>query len=351
MSARSLIFLAGATVLVVLAVIWLGRDRDAGTVPELGSRLVPELAEQVNDIDALDVVGPGERIEVRLRRDRDRWRVVEEDDYEADFEIVHELLRNLAELRRADARTSNSEYFARLGVADLDGEQASGVRLDFPGTELPGIIIGHTDPTGQGRFVRLAGESQTWISDRSLTVPETALDWLERSVMDIPPGEIAEIIIRHPDGDTVRLRSAGPDSDRFVLLDVPEGREAGQAWTRSSIANGLSRLRLDGVRRHAPPLPDDAVRALFTTHDGLDFVASLFADDDGHWIHFTVSADNGMQTDADDENETEPAGDDRERLIDAVAVDARLSPWEFKISERRHEDLTRRLEDLLADPE
>lgn len=343
MNRTGLVILAALTVVVFAVVAWLGTDRQPETAA--AGPLVPGLVEQVNQVEALDVVAGGADAPIRLRRERDRWRVLEKDSYEADFDLVHGLLRSLAEGRRAEARTTNPEHFRRLGVADLSDPEADGAQLEFPGRDLPPLIVGHPDPTGAGRFVRLAGDGQVWLSDRLLDIPATPVDWLERSVMDIPSEDIAEVVIRHPDGDTVQLRSTGPGSSEFVLTNVPGEREAGPAWIRASVARGLSGLRLEDVRRHHPPLPDEAVRVLFTTDDGLHFVAALFEHEDGRWAHFTVSPETEAAAEAE-----EAAGPDS-RLIDAVTVDARLSPWEFRIREQRFRDLTRRLEDFLEAPE
>ena len=346
MSRTGLIVLAVVTALVVAGVAWLSADRDREPEPPAGGPLVPGLADQVNDIEAVDIRAAEAGAHTRLRRERDRWRVLEKDGYEADFELVHDLLRDLAEGRRAEARTDNPAHFARLGVDGAD-ESGGGVQVEFPGRDLAGLIVGNPDPTGRGRFVRLIGESRVWLSDRFLDIPALPVDWLERSVMDIPLEDIREIVIRHPDGDTVRLMGTGPELNEFVLANVPDGREAGPAGRRNAVARGLSGLRLEDVRRHAPPLPDGAVGVLFTTRDGLNFVASLFEDEAGRWAHFTVSAE--IEASADDEPAEDPA--ETQLLIDAVAVDARLSPWEFRIRDRRFEDLTVRLEDLLAAPE
>ncbi|PKL96374.1 MAG: hypothetical protein CVV18_01935 [Gammaproteobacteria bacterium HGW-Gammaproteobacteria-8] len=384
MNRNRLILLALATLLLAVVVAVLNRSGDA-PVDGAGQPLLPGLAEVVNEIDAIDVVAPGGET-IQLRRDQTRWRLPQRDDYEADFARVLELLRNLHEAEIVAQKTSNPEWYARLGVQDPGSPEATGRRIDFPGRELPSIIVGQTDPTDAGSYVRRADEAQSWQLDRVLEVPADPVSWLERGVMDIPAEDIAEVVVRHPDGETIRLRRAGEEGTDFVLLDVPEGRSAGPAWRRTALGNGLRALNLDDVRRFAPPIPDEATSLLFVTTDGLNFVVELFEDEDGHWAHFTVSAEpvpeaaseaeteggnTVIETAAEalaaeapaeiderlagepaaasaDEGEIGPVSDpNAERLASAVAVDARLSPWLFKIPERRYTDLTVRLETLL----
>ncbi|NDY94532.1 DUF4340 domain-containing protein [Wenzhouxiangella limi] len=344
MSPRSIVLLGVTTLMAIVAALLLTGERNDPQAERAG-RLVPELRPVVNEIDAIDIVAAGETVVARLRRDQERWRVENRDGYDADFRRVHDLLRELAEASRAEPRTTLEEWYPRLGLSGVESEAARGLRVSFPGRDLPAVILGDRDETTGGRYARLVGQGQSWLTDQPLALPPTAIGWLERSVMDIPGTELAEVTIVHPDGDRVRLRPGSEEGDQWVLLDVPEGREARPAWEIRPVANGLANITLEDVRRHEA-VPDDAIRALYVTRDGLNFVVDLFVDEDVAWAHFTVSA----------EPEAVPVGEEtgnqeRDRLLaDAAAVDARLSPWQFALPTAKFETMTRRLEDLLADP-
>lgn len=340
MNRNRLLVLALITLAAVGAVVLVetgGSDR----AREEGGRMLPDLADQINDVRAVDIIGPGGAPAVRLRRDDTRWRVEERDDYEADFAQVLDLLRSVSELERAEARTANPEWYARLGVAKPGDPGASGRGLAFPGTELEMLIVGQTDPTGSGSYVRIEGQEQSWLADRVIELPTDPVEWLEPGIMDIAAQDLAEIEVIHPDGESVRLKNAGNETSDFVVLGVPDGRSAGPEWRRSALANGLRGLGLEDVRRFHPPLPDDAVELRFQTLDGLLFEATAFIDDEASWLHFNVS-----ESEAASESESEPDSETVPRAS-AAALDERLSPWQFRIAERRFEDLTRRLEDLL----
>ena len=365
MNRNRFLMLVAATLAAIVLVALL--DRPESTRPEATpATLLPGLDEAVNDIDAVDIVAPGGAVAVSLRRDEERWRVPEKDGYEADFAQVVSFMRTLAEAGVEAPKTDNPAWFSRLGVQAMDAPDATGRRIDFPGRDVDSIIIGQADPTGEGSYARRAGAEQAWLLDEIVEVPIDPVAWLEPGIMDIPSSDIAEVVIRHADGEVVRLDRAGGEDPVFVLRDVPEGREAGGEWKRNAIANGLRGLNLEDVRRFEPPLPEDATRVLFTTTDGLNFVAALFERDDMQWVQFTVSAENAAEpaepgpdaaqpTSADDQADasdgTEPADAKAEaaeaRLANAVAVDARLSPWLFAIPERRYDDLTSRMENLL----
>jgi len=393
MNRNRLLLLIIITIAAIVAVMLLDRSGRQGAATD-SQALVPGLGDAVNDLDALDIIAPGGELAVRLRRDDERWRVAEKDDYEAEFSQVVELLRTLADAELVEPRTDNPDWYDRLGVQDPGNADATGRRLDFPGRERASVIVGQADPTGQGSYVRRADEARSWLADRVIEVPADPVEWLEPGIMDISSADIASIEVRHADGEIVRLdraETAEADSAEFVLRDVPEGRAAGTAWKRTSLANGLRALNLEDVRRFAPPPPDGATRVVFTTTDGLEFSADLFARDEKYWAHFNVAVDpdapppeaRAGESDESGEGEGEgegaepaaaeladtasepaavegeaavPEGEDgarrtsdpvAERLANAVAADARLSPWLFAIPKSRYDDLTRRLEDYL----
>ncbi|TVS12540.1 MAG: DUF4340 domain-containing protein [Wenzhouxiangella sp.] len=340
MTQRSIVLLGVAALILMLVALLFTGTRSSPPTDEAGP-LIPGLRQAVNELAALDVVGADGELVAELRRGTRAWHVRNRDDYEADYRRVHDLLRELAEARRAEPRTSLPEWYPRLGVADVGSAEASGIQLEFPGSEFPALILGERDATTGGRYARIAGQEQAWLTDRPLQVPDRALGWLERSVMDIPATELAEVTIVHPDGDRVRLRPADEEGDQWVLLDVPEGRQAAPRWEIRPVANGLANVVFEDVRRHATEVPDDAVRALYVTRDGLNFVVSLFTDEDGRWAHFSVSAE--VEATANEES----AQPDDDLLADAVAVDARLAPWQYGLGENKFRMMTRRPEDLL----
>jgi hypothetical protein len=341
------LILVGTTVVALVLALLLSEPKTADEADGPAQALVPGLKGQVNDIDELEIA-TSEGESIQLQRSEDRWRVANADGYEADFELVHQLLRDLAAGQRAEARTANPEWHERLGVAaarHAETAEERSVEVIFPGTELSALIIGRPGPTGESRFVRLAGEDQVWLSDREIRVPAGVVEWLQRSIMDIPASELAEITLRHSDGDIVQLQAADETSSQWVLMNVPEGREAAPAWQLSSTANALSSLRLEDVRRHTDA-PEDATAALFVTRDGLNFVATLFEDAAGQWVNFSVTAEVSA-TEAGETMSDEAAS----ASADAAAVDAQLSPWDFKLPAGKYDQMTRRLEDLLTEPD
>lgn len=346
MSPRHILALGVVTLIALaLALIVAAPDREPLGAPK--PELLPGLADQVNALDRYRLHFPDGQQVITLYRDGQRWRVEEYHGFEADFEAVAETLRWIAQARRASPRTSNPEWFSRLGLNEPGPSEGAGLMVSFPESDLASLIIGELDPRGQGHFVRLADEEQAWLADRRLDLPAVPIDWLQRSIMDIPAAELISVTILHPDGEQVHLRAADEAGEDWVLMNVPEGRDAVAVWQRRALANGLSNLRLNDVAP-AIELPAQSVRALYVTRDGLNFVASLFREESGSssggWLQFEVSAELDASRASDDENQ-------QRLLADAAAVHQTLSVWRYKIDQSRFESMTRRLDSLLEPDE
>jgi hypothetical protein len=208
MNRNRFLMLVAVTLAAVVLVVLLGRP-DGPADDAVPESLLPALADSVNEVDAVDIVAPGGRVTVSLRRDDERWRVTQKDDYEAEFAQVLELLRTLAEAGIVEPKTSRPAWYPQLGVQDVSDPDATGRRLDFPGREIASVIIGQSDPSGEGSYARRAGEERSWLLDEIVEVPVDPVAWLEPGIMDIPSADIAEVIVRHPDGETIQLKGVG----------------------------------------------------------------------------------------------------------------------------------------------
>lgn len=355
MSRKLLIVLGVCTVVALVLALFVVGQPEKSSPESDDEALLPGLADRVNEIEALEIVGPGGTV-ASLHRERDRWRLREKHDYEADFARIHELLRDLARARRLEAKTDNPEWFGRLGVDELGAAGADGVAVRFPESELPGVIIGKRDPAEIGRYVRVEDESRAWLIGQNIDLPVERMEWLERAIMDIPPSDIAAVTIRHPGGDTVELRPGDEEGSVWVMLDPPAGREVKPAFELAQSANVLARLNMEDVRPHeAGTVPPDAVEATFQTRDGLVFKAATFSDESGNWLRFRVaeSEDSPGSDDAPAESSqgVTDASEMGDREIDVVAIDGRLSPWQFAVSDDRFESLRVGTEDLLVAPD
>ncbi len=338
MTSRMLAWLAAAT-LVALALAWM-LQRDAGPAAA-GQRLLPGFADELNGISAL-VLEPAGTEPFRLERTADGWRAPAAGGYRVHAGELRRFVVRLADARIIETKTANPELHAHLGVEAVDGQPGSGVLVRIEGaSDARPLLIGQSETRGNtGTYVRYLDDDVALFVDQDLQVARDSLGWLERELLDVPPEQVASLEIRHPDGEVLRI-----DRDElgiFRIANLPEGRAPSGPTAAEATVRALSALQLDDVRSgddlgQEPP----AILAEFVLQDGLVIEVRSWrslglAGDADHWVAFAARA------------ETPPDG---AAAAEAEEINRRLGPWLYRLPAWKHEQLTRRLEDLLLPPQ
>jgi hypothetical protein len=337
MTSRLLGWLAAAT-LVALALAWLLQP-DAGPAAA-GQRLLPGFADELNDVAAL-VLEPAGTESFRLERTADGWRAPAAGGYRVHAGEVRRFVARLAEARVVETKTANPELHPHLGVEVIDGQPGSGVLVRIEGASKGRpLLIGQREMRGNtGTYIRYLDNEVALLVDQDLQPARDSLGWLERELLDVPPEQIASLQIRHPDGEVLSI-----DRDElgiFRIANLPEGRAPSGPTAAEATVRALSALELDDVRTITDwDGEQPAVVAEFVLLDGLvievhSWRAISLAEGAEHWVAFAAR--------------TEPAQDGDAAAM-ARDLNERLGPWLYRLPAWKHEQLTRRLEDLLLPP-
>lgn len=376
MSPRTLRILVIAVVVLFAAVFLLDRQGDGGG--EADELLFPNLKEQldaVTEVTISDADG-----EVTIVREGDQWVVPAKGGYAANTGTLRDLLIAIAEARKIERKTSNSEYYDRLGVQAPDEEGSTGTLVEAAGPEGAAFSLILGDPAQQEyRYARIPDEAQSWLVDRNPDVPDDDAGWLASDIVDIPSSGIQSVSITHADGETIRLRKQSEDVANFTIEDIPEGRELSYPSVGNSIAAAIDGLALEDVRPVAggdESTEGTSATTVYTTFDGLQLTIDSTTAEDEIWIELRAEAvpveaaepEAAGETEAAEpaEQDGEPSQEEDPQAAEeseseeaespdpaeqAETINARVSGWEYRIPEYKANQLTRRWEDLLADPE
>ena len=189
-------------VTVVAAVLVLFYPGQSGRESRYGETvLIPDLAKQVNAIDWLRLSAGGGQSVVTLIRDENSWVVEEASAYHADWDLVKTLLSALSRAEIIEQKTTNPDLYARLGVEDVDGADASGVMIEFAlDSGLPAVIVGNLAQGRGGQYARLVGSQNSVLIEPAIDLLKDKNDWLDKNIVDISDAEVVEFEISHPAG-------------------------------------------------------------------------------------------------------------------------------------------------------
>ena len=314
---------------VGLAVKALGEREAPMASSLLDEPAFPGLAGDLEAVSAVRVETGGGT--VTARRGEAGWSLAERDGFPADGGKARDVVLAMANLRLMEPKTALASKLPLLELEDPAGEEAASRRvtlMDAEGAPLASLVIGKErfgafGPGRNGAYVRLDGETQSWLADRTLRLPSAATDWLARDLLSIPADDIDRVELGS-DGEIVLMRD---ETGAIILENMPEGRVLAQAFV-DPIIGTLSSLKLEDVRKAES---DEIARipARFVTRDGLEVLLELSTETDvgetRHWVRFTF------------EGSADSASTSR----------AELDGWEAQIPGHVAERLGSVLEDLL----
>ncbi len=333
MDRRTLYVLVAALALLAGASLFVGQQNSSG--PQQAPAL-PGLSPVLEQINAITITTAGGNIVARLSNTNGTW-IALGSGYKANAILINSTLRQLAESKIIEAKTTNAERYARLGVQDIALKDARGFELDLSavatsGQNLPAfsaaIILG--DKTSTGQFARIKGEAQSWLIDTSLEIPGDNVDWLNRELLDIAAAELVAITIIHPDETRVELIKPNADIPEFQLIQSTVARPA--AANPNKIAGILSGLRFESVQPviagNKPPT--EVTIGKFLTREGMLITSNTWSNNEGQFFSLDITGPAGLSDDG-----------------EAQKLQEKLSGWVYTLPTYKAEQFLTTTSDLL----
>lgn len=369
MSSRSVKVLA-VVVIVLFGVLFALNTKDQGPPRHSESDLmVPELKARLNDLDSVTITDADGRL--TIAREGDTWLVREKHGYAAQTASLRRLLLAIADARKIEAKTSNPDYYGRLGVQHPVDAGGSGTLVAASGADFGFSVILGDSTQGDYRYARIPEAEQSWLIDQNPPLPQEVSDWLVREIIDLDASRVRSVVIRHTDGESIALRKDSAESAGFEVDGIPSGRELSYPTVVNSIAGALDNLTLEDVRTSPETGLSATTTTTFTTFEGLQVEVVSETIDDQPWISINASVTDvpstGDQEPLDDASETGGSGDDAEGEAassqaegpepadpeaQALEINDRTGRWIYSIAEYKADQLTRRWDDILkADSE
>ncbi len=358
MTPRRLLVLLVVAVLVIGAALWLAAERNVPRNGTVAGKVLPALAGALNSIDEVRVVTAADKAAVSLKRDEKYWRVMERDGYPADAAKLRRLLLALSELRTVEAKTSNPDNYARLGVEDLAASGAAGVRIDLVGLRQPTSLIVGKSAAGDSTYIRVAGSAQSLLAKPNLAVEREPRNWLNRSILDIPSERVQHVRVAVAGARPYEVTRTSREQTDFIVPNPPRGRKLSSPSAANSAAAALGGLTLDDVRRAQPgdEWTSGVQRAEYRLFDGTTVTVTGHKDGDRHLVRIAVGFDENQRQQfagpsgaAAAAKDSKPATPKPEELRAAAQADAaRVAGWVYEIPAYKFETLFQPLDDLLS---
>lgn len=281
MTSSRLVLLAFAALLATAGAFWLSSQRHLDRAVNVGDPVLPQLRAALNDVAELRL-SRGDGAIVTLQRGGTGWSVGER-RWPADAGKLRKLLLDLSQLAIVEEKTHDPARYAVLGVEDVDGPQAGGVRIDVKTSHgaIHSLIVGKTSGA-RDVYVRAVGAAPSYLASPQVTTDTTPVRWLDTTLLDVPAEDIRAVTLLPRGRPTRTLEGAQLPPD---------------------LAAALAHLALEDVRvaalepvagqasKTAVAADTAAARLRYTTWDGR--IIELEGREDGarRWIRVATSFD------------------------------------------------------------
>jgi hypothetical protein len=327
MTARRVLFLLGAGIVVIAFAIWLSSRRHLERATAAGDLVLPGLESALNSVTEVRLT-KADQTQTTLKKGPSVW-VVAERDYPADSSKVRKFLLDLGALNVVEEKTRNPANYPQLGVEDTTSPKATGTRVAVvTPAKVHEIIIGKPSSAKSG-YVRLPTAEQALLAAPSLTVDADPKRWLDHTLIDIPQDRVKEVEAKPSEGPGFTASREKKEQADFTVSNIPKGRELTSPVAADAIAGSLAGLTLDDVRKAGGPGDSKISHTTFRTFDGLELDVAGRKDATHELI--TITAKSTAKETADE----------------AQKLTTQLQGWEYEIPSYKYDAIFTSLDSLL----
>jgi len=329
MTARRVLILLIAGVIVIAGALWLASQRHLEKATLGGDLVLPGLEKSLNAVTEIHLT-KGDGTRTTLKKGATDW-VVAERDYPADSGRVRKLLLDLGALNVIEEKTHNRELYPQLGVEDADSPKATSTLVEVITAAKTFALIVGKPAQGKTGFVRVAHAEPSLLAQPLISVDADPRRWIDRNVVDIGEQRVKEASVEPAAGPSyMATRDAAQQSD-YKVTPLPKGRELSSSSAANEVGSSFVALQADDVRR-APAAASGAANpdhAIFRTFNGLELDVTGLVEGEHHFITLVArSTAKDAQAEAD-------------------ALNKRVQGWQIEIPGYKYQAMFRPLEDLL----
>ncbi len=313
----------------------------------IGSAVLSDLHQSLNDISELQVIGAGNQVMSTLLRTEKGWLVKERNQYPADITKIRLALLSLAEANMVEQKTSNVELYEKLGVESVDSKDAQGVEATLRfNNQTIALVVGKPGPQiNKSRYVRLSDSETSWLVDRKIDLKHEPEYWLQKDIVSIEPDEISSVTILLQDNSRLEIGNTNEEENVFEVTNLTDPNTQVVDAELHQVTNALSSFQLLDVADSSEfsdleptmqvsyQLKND-VKVNITAYEvGTDHFASFSAELNAE-INPEMSPEEGDSSDA------------AQKYVDELQKIT--SGWVYKIPNVSYDSMYKREADVLA---
>lgn len=378
MNRKQLTLILAAVVVLGGLGLWVRHSQVAGYRPAAGRMGEKVLGDfDVNAAAAVRVVNGTN--ELNLAKKDGRWTVAERDGYPANFSTISEFVRDLGELKTAQAVEAGESQLGRLELKAPDSDTGAATLVELrkeDGSALASLLLGKKhlrkpaspSPMGgdegwpDGRYVMVPGEIGTLslVSETFSNIEPEPDQWLNKDFFKVQKSR--RVSVTWPEATNSWTLSRETETGTMTLEDL-QPEETLDTSKAGSVASALGYPSFNDVSKG-----DAAVEALFTnsvtvaieTFEDFSYTLQAAQADSGddYYVKVSVAASYPKErTPGEDEAEEDKETLDKEfvekkeKLDEKLKLEQGLDGWTYRVSKWTLDTVLKKRSELLKEEE
>jgi hypothetical protein len=141
-----------------------------------------------------------------------------------------------------EAKTSKPKNYIRLGLQPLDTDDSMATLVTFKALNKSWqVLVGNKVTVGEGHYILKLGDSQSWRTDKTISLPIDKFSWLKQPILPFQQQDILSVS-RVDNLDWQIVKSASSD---FQLINIPKDRELEYDSILNSVVSNLIDLNFE----------------------------------------------------------------------------------------------------------
>ena len=341
MNIKTLYILIACLVIGASAYYFSSANKTINSAEKIGSYFVPGLIDKLNDVTRIEITGANNKVLSTLFKNDNSWLVKEKNQYPADISKIRASLLAVAEAKILEQKTSNPDLYAKLGVEDITAKEAQGVRVLIEyGNNNSSIIIGNPGPQiNKSRYVRNAGDRESWLINRKIDLNHDTAYWLRKDILSVEPDEVLEVIITLADGSRLEIKNTNVEENIFEVTNLTDPESQVIDAELHQVTNALSSFQLLDIASDNSIFTDEVktIEVSYQLKNGI--ILNL--------IGYEIAEEHFVAIDIQEMNEEGEVVDDavKKKITQLQAV---TSGWVYKIPNVTYDSIYKSESDVLA---
>lgn len=248
MKKQTLIILLLITALAIV-VGNISYQNNSGSSVVAQSQLIAALAPDLDldNVSKVSIATQDNNDAITLEKRLGEWQVLQKNGYPADVEKLSKLLQAVNQAHIVEAKTAMAKHHHRLQLKDFADGDSKAIRLQVttPAAELE-LYVGLKASSGEGQYVRLVGDPQTYLIDQNLRLTTDTTKWLEPKIIDLEFNQVRSVKVTHHDDEEYQIkRDVVETTETTESSDVDNQPEDLESVAKQAVEQAASVLKPD----------------------------------------------------------------------------------------------------------